>query len=136
MGTQQILLIVLSLILVGAAVSMGIIMFDSQARTQARNALITECVNFAIQAQAWYRTPHIMKGGEGRFEASDIDSIRRFINNGAVGDILTPTGTYTISAGSGHSVYITGVSTAHANVQVRANVRLDGTGDRNGIVWE
>ena len=38
MGTQQILMIVLSVIVVGAAVAVGIQMFDNQSRNQARAA--------------------------------------------------------------------------------------------------
>ena len=135
MGTQQILLVVLSLIVVGAAVSVGIIMFDTQAKNQARNALTTEGTSFAVQAQAWFMTPRVLKGGEGTFESSDLDSLLRFINNGETGYIRTPAGVYTITAESGITIRLVGISSTQSSVYVMADVNLDGSGSGRGIVW-
>ena len=64
MGTQQILMIILSVIVVGAAIAVGIQMFDTQATNQTRNALVVESMQMGVQAQAFYRTPKMM-GGAG-----------------------------------------------------------------------
>jgi len=126
MGTQQILMVVLSVIVVGAAVAIGIVMFDNQAKNQARMALTTEITIFAAQAQAWFMKPRIMGGGEGRFEASDIYSLQRSLNNGETGEIRTPTGVYTISAGDGTTVRIVGFSLTNNNVHVTMDIDLRG----------
>jgi Tfp pilus assembly protein PilE len=70
MGTQQILLIVLSVIIVGIAVSVGITMFNQQAFNSNRNACISDLNMFASQAQAFYKTPE-SHGGAG----SDVANV-------------------------------------------------------------
>jgi hypothetical protein len=65
MGTQQILLIVLSVIIVGVAVAVGITMFNQQAINASRQATIMDMNNFAAMAIAWYRTP-TSQGGAGQ----------------------------------------------------------------------
>jgi hypothetical protein len=64
MGTQQILLIVLSVIIVGIAVAVGITMFNQQAKNQNRNSCISDMNNFAAQTMAWFKTPQ-SHGGAG-----------------------------------------------------------------------
>ena len=65
MGTQQILMVVLSVIVVGTAVAIGIQMFDTQGQNQARNALVADLMRMSVEAQAWFRTPRLMGGGGG-----------------------------------------------------------------------
>lgn len=62
MGTQQILLIVLSVIIVGIAVAVGITMFNQQAINSNRNAVIADLTMFGSQAMAWYKTPETHGG--------------------------------------------------------------------------
>jgi len=63
MGTQQILMIVLSVIVVGAAVAVGIQMFDAQAVNSARSAIFSDFNNYGAQTLAYWRTPTTMGGG-------------------------------------------------------------------------
>ena len=63
MGTQQILMIVLSVIIVGVAVGVGITMFQNQAVNSNRQAVIADLNNFGAQAIAWYKLPENMGGG-------------------------------------------------------------------------
>lgn len=70
MGTQQILLIVLSVIIVGIAVAVGITMFNQQAFNSNRNACMSDLNMFASQAQAFYKTP-TSHGGAG----SDVANV-------------------------------------------------------------
>lgn len=62
MGTQQILLIVLSVIIVGAAVAVGIQMFNSQAESSNRSACLMDMNTYASMAIAWYKTPMSLGG--------------------------------------------------------------------------
>ena len=63
MGTQQVLLIVLAVIIVGVAVAVGITMFGKQSASSNREALKADLMTFAAQAIAFYKTPAGMAGG-------------------------------------------------------------------------
>lgn len=63
MGTQQILLIVLSVIIVGIAVAVGITMFNAQAANSNRQAVIGDMNTMAASAMAYYKTPATHGGG-------------------------------------------------------------------------
>ena len=64
MGTQQILLIVLSVIIVGVAIAVGITMFSNQAYNSNQTALSGELQHYAAQVVSYYKTP-IAQGGCG-----------------------------------------------------------------------
>ncbi|MCK4311882.1 MAG: hypothetical protein KAW88_04010 [Candidatus Cloacimonetes bacterium] len=63
MGTQQVLLIVLSVIIIGIAVAVGITMFGTQSSSSNREALKADLMSFAAQAIAFWKTPAGMAGG-------------------------------------------------------------------------
>ena len=63
MGTQQVLLIVLAVIIVGVAVAVGITMFGSQSASANIDALKADLMSFGAQAIAFYKTPAGMAGG-------------------------------------------------------------------------
>jgi len=80
MGTQQILLIVLSVIIVGIAVAVGITMFNTQAVNSNRDACLADMNNFATQAMAWYRTPASHGGmGSGTVAGTDETALLNWI---------------------------------------------------------
>ena len=136
MGTQQILMIVLSVIVVGAAVGVGIQMFDTQSINQSRNAITGEVIQMAIQAQTWYRTPVVMGGGEGEFVAADLPRLMQFINQGSIATTInTPAGLYVFAASTSSQITITATSPANQRVgSIVGTVNLNGeeinTGDR------
>jgi len=63
LGTQQILLIVLSVIIVGVAVAVGIQMFNTQAMNSNRQAVIGELQTYGTQIMLYHRTPASQGGG-------------------------------------------------------------------------
>ena len=65
MGTQQILLIVLSVIIVGAAVTVGIDMFNRQDYTSNRSAAASDVQVYLTQVLQYYKMPEQL-GGLGR----------------------------------------------------------------------
>ncbi len=67
MGQQQLLLIVLSVIIVGIAVIVGINMFNDQAASSNLDAITSDLVNLASRAQQHFRRPTAMGGGGGSF---------------------------------------------------------------------
>ena len=113
MGQQQLMLIILSVIVVGIAVTLGITMFSDSSIDANRDALTNDLTNLASRAHQDYRRPSYLGGGGNSFAGltADAAGIRRLTN--------TPkndNGTYSIaSAGTG--------------VGLNANVELLGVGN-------
>jgi hypothetical protein len=108
MGTQQILLIVLSVIIVGVAIAVGISMFNNQAYNSNKTAIASDAQTFATQVVQFYKTPRSQGGGGGNLAAAD--TLGNFIGwQGITTD--NENGTYTISR-SGSTATITGVGKA------------------------
>jgi hypothetical protein len=109
MGQQQLLLIVLSVIIVGIAVVVGINMFNDQAASSNLDGLTADLVNLASRAQQHFRRPTAMGGGGGSFAL--------LTQNAAGLAYLTtqPTnenGTYNIQvAGNATTVQVRGIGT-------------------------
>ncbi len=100
MGQQQLLLIVLSVIIVGVAIVVGVTQFQSNSVDSNRQAVISDLVNYASKAQRYFRTPKQLGGGEQDFNGFTLSSIE---NANANGDYLVtttaPTGTAAVTAG-------------------------------------
>ncbi len=73
MGTQQILLIVLSVIIVGIAVVVGIMMFNSQAYNANKQSVASENTTYGSMIVQWWKTPR-SQGGAGQNPAA-VDSL-------------------------------------------------------------
>jgi hypothetical protein len=101
MGTQQILLIVLSVIIVGAAVAVGIQMFNTQSISSTRSAMLSDMNNFASMAMSYYRTP-LNLGGAGNGQGDDgaaawtAAKIAAYLG-GTGSSVTTDNGTYTVT---------------------------------------
>lgn len=67
MGQTQILLIVLSVILVGVAVAVGIDQFSENALTSNRDAVAADCQRIISQTMQYYRKPTSLGGGGNAF---------------------------------------------------------------------
>lgn len=67
MGTQQLLLIVLGVIVVGIAITVGILMFNRQAMLLHRQEIVAQMNNYVTDALAYKRTPRSLGGGSGTF---------------------------------------------------------------------
>jgi len=73
MGQQQILLIVLSVILVGVAVAIGISMFRDNAINSNRDAIYSDLNNIAANVYKFRMTPTSMGGGGGSYTGLNAD---------------------------------------------------------------
>ncbi|MCX6640048.1 MAG: hypothetical protein NTW14_06145 [bacterium] len=107
MGQQQLLLIVLSVIIVGIAVVVGINMFNDQAASSNLDAVTADLMNLASRAQQHFRRPVAMGGGGGTFAllASTPAGLAYLTTQGT-----NENGAYTIStAGSATQVTIQGI---------------------------
>ena len=111
MGQQQLLLLVLSAIIVGVSIVVGINMFSTNAYQANRENVIQEAVTIGAKAQEWYRKPTMLGGGGRSFATlTNLTSI------GASG--VTANGTYTLEG------------LAAGQFDIRAiGVEADATGD-------
>ncbi len=64
MGSQQILLIVLGVIIVGVSIAVGFTMFQNQAYAANRQALANEVAQYGALVIAFWKTP-VNQGGAG-----------------------------------------------------------------------
>ena len=117
MGTQQILLIVLSVIIVGIAVAVGITMFSTQAENSNRTAITGDLQNFGASAMGFYKTPTGMAGGGGGtpgFGTSLTNAkttVGRHMGFTAGGTLTNDNGTYTLGWTSATVITIVGLGT-------------------------
>jgi hypothetical protein len=116
MGYQQFLMLILALLIIGVAVSVGLDMFNQNSRNINRQAIISEMNIYAGVANAFYKTP-VSLGGGGR--AWDADRLGYWLglnydpttnttssNNGiyafsSIGDTLTIIGVGTETGNNG-----------------------------------
>jgi len=110
MGQQQLLLIVLSVIIVGIAVVVGINMFNDQAASSNLDAVTADLVNLASRAQQHYRRPTAMGGGGGSFALLTAnDAGLQYLTTQPSNE----NGSYSVStAGTGTKVIIQGVGSS------------------------
>ncbi len=78
MGQQQLLLIILGVIIVGIAVAVGITMFQDNAISANKDAVINDLVQLAAKAQQHYRKPTSLGGGGNSY--SGIDSVGSLVS--------------------------------------------------------
>ena len=134
MGTQQILMIVLSVIIVGIAVGVGITMFQNQAKNSNRQAVIADLNNFAAMAEAFYKVPASMGGGGNGnpgFQNSNHE-LSYYLGFSSSDTTSNGNGEYKLSGFGQHTVTITGTGTEIGNDdsnKLSANIVLtaDGT---------
>ncbi|MHB8579315.1 MAG: hypothetical protein ACYDA4_05580 [Ignavibacteriaceae bacterium] len=105
MGQQQLLLIVLGVIIVGIAIVVGINLFNANAVSSNRDAVISDLNNLAAMAQQYYMKPASMGGGANTYTGWTLPT----------GLSTTANGSYTITTNSGTSIVITGVGTQTGN---------------------
>ena len=83
MGQQQLLLIILSVIVVGIAVAMGIMLFSDNSIDANRDALTNDLTALAARAHQYYRRPACLGGGGNSFAGltADATGIRKLTNS-------------------------------------------------------
>ncbi len=119
MGTQQILLIVLAVIIVGIAVAVGLIMFNQNAIRSNRNACIADSNNFTTKALAWWRTADTQGGGNQVILNNDsLDNLGVYIGYGydvAVNTLYTANGSFVLSNAGSNNLQIEATGNENIN---------------------
>ncbi len=105
MGQQQLLLIILGVIVVGIAVAVGITMFQDNAVSANRDAVVNDLVNLAARAQQFYRRPTSLGGGQNSFAGLATNGISKLVNvPSASTSWVNANGTYTVLGGATDSL--------------------------------
>ncbi len=128
MGTQQLLLIVLGIIVVGTGVAVGIGIFGSNAEQAQRDAITEHCLLIASAAQGYYGKPAMLGGGENSFDSIEITDC----GLSASGDVTTGENidaTFVVE-GSGSAFTVTGISKAEDGKSVVVNCDMTRTTDQ------
>ncbi len=112
MGQQQLLLIVLSTIIVGVSIVVGINMFGQGAQTANQDAVVQDVMTIGSRAQEWYRKPAVMGGGGRTFATMTSANLETFLNFPATNE----NGTYAVSAPAAGNFTITGTGVEGAVV--------------------
>jgi len=100
MGQQQLLLIVLSIIITGIAIVVGINMFGTSAYQANQEAVLQDVVTIASRAQEWYRKPTVLGGGNRTFTGVTLLTLGL--------PTTTANGTYAIPTIAAQQITITG----------------------------
>jgi Tfp pilus assembly protein PilE len=90
MGSQQLLLIVVGVVLIGIMVAVGMDMFKDQAASTNRDSISNDLVHYAVQAQKYYRRPTVLGGGAYSFNGLTLAHITKAMSNSNGVYVLTP----------------------------------------------
>jgi hypothetical protein len=75
MGSQQLLLIAVGLVILGIMIAVGMTMFQDQATSNNRDEMANDLAHFAAIARAYYRRPGVFGGGERSFRGLTLAKI-------------------------------------------------------------
>lgn len=131
MGTQQLLLIVLGVIIVGIAVVVGINIFGSNAEQANKDAITQDCLRIASAAQGYYRKPTMLGGGNNAFDGIEITDCGMSDNGSGAGENVN--GTYEITDAAADAFEITGTSANDAAKTVVVAVDMTQTTDEDRV---
>lgn len=98
MGSQQLLLIIVGMLVVGIIITVGISLFVDHASATNRDAVANDLVHAASAAQGYHRRPQILGGGGGSFIGFDLRT--------AIKDLQNMNGKYTVFGAPTDSVVI------------------------------
>ena len=109
MGTQQLLLIVLGVILVGIAIAVGTVPIFERAMMQSnKDAVTQDCLKLAAGAQGYFRRPRLYAGGDNSF--TNIGIANAGMADDGNGNGHNANGTYTVDGSNGTTCVIVGAS--------------------------
>jgi hypothetical protein len=89
MGQTQLLLIALGVIIVGAAVIIGMNLFHVNAVEANRNGITNDLLTIANLSQAYYKKPSKLGGGKNSFEGFEIPARYKQNENGTFSTLYT-----------------------------------------------
>jgi hypothetical protein len=109
MGTQQLLLLALGVIVVGISIAVGILLFQNMAFKANEQAIVADLANYSAQVIQYWKTP-MGEGGASQHEAEvTVDKVARFISFNGIGNTFTSSdGLFRVAdvTGSGDSLRV------------------------------
>jgi hypothetical protein len=82
MGQQQLILLILGVIVVGIAISVGILLFGGQSAEANRDGVTSSLVNIAADAHQYKMRPKVLGGGRPSYLGYQIPPKLRTDDNG------------------------------------------------------
>lgn len=132
MGTQQMLLVVLGVIIVGIAIVVGAMpTLENGAKLSNRDAITQDCMKMAAAAQGYYLRPRLLNGGGRSF--AGITARDCGLESDASGIGNNANGSFTVDGSSGTSCEIVGYSNVVDGATVTVVVYKGGIDDP---VWD
>ena len=128
MGLQQLILIVLTVIIIGISIAVGIGMFNQSMIRSNRHAIINDLGIFASIANTYYKTPTDMGGGDRTWNINDLGIWLGNNYDEGTNSISNDNGTFFLSS-SGDELTIIGIGTelgSNGSTNVRATLVLIG----------
>ncbi len=125
MGSQQLLLIAVGLVIIAIMIAVGITMFHDQAASTNRDEVANDLAHYAALARSYYRRPLAYGGGNSSFRGLSMAKItsKPMNNNGSYALAPDPV------SGTPDHVTLTGVGTESgldgSNVRVVMYVYAD-----------
>lgn len=101
MGSQQLLLIILGVVVMGVMILVGIGLFMDHASATNRDAVSNDLVHASSVAQAFQRRPVILGGGGGSFVGFDLRTAISTNMNGTYTVFGSPTDSVLVIEGVG-----------------------------------
>ena len=72
MGTQQLLLLIVGMIVIAAAIAGGNLLFEAHAESATKESIVSECTNLGSLAQQYFNKSTKFGGGEKSFVGFNI----------------------------------------------------------------
>ncbi len=133
MGTQQILMLALVMIVVGIAVSIGITMFHNQAYNSNRDALISELVTYRPAVVRYWKVSRLLGGADGNIANVTQERVANYIGfTDSLYSISSDNGEFRVTGVAGRIVTIKGLGVEtkggkHPFVTATINIVTGGT---------
>ena len=105
MGTQQLLLIIVGMIVFAAAIAVGILLFESHSESSTKDSIVSESKNLGSLARQYFNKSTEMGGGNKSFVGWKISN---HIDT-------TSSGTYSILLANDEHVILKGLPLADKN---------------------
>lgn len=126
MGTQQLLLIAVGVVIIGIMIAVGLFMFRDQAAATARDSISNDLVALATASQKYYRRPSTFGGGGNSFGGLTMSKLTTRPSNANGDYLLTPdpvprTATAVIITGTGKELGFDGVAPVKLTMTVMAD---------------
>lgn len=127
MGQQQLLLVILGVIIVGIAITVGITMFKANAVESSRTAIINDLGYFAMRARQMYYKPKNIGGTDRDFRGITLSMLTPLSEN--------ENGRYYIESADKDSIVLMGVGriVVHRDT-IRIRMVVDEAKDRIEII--